>query len=225
MYWRQKWNLHGSLQSLSDGKRKFCRLVHTLDVGEIGQIKRGFGMKIINDQQATTPATGVFQMHGKGQRLVTLMALLLITTTAWAKPEITLSVTSEKEVVEKQNGKNIVKRVPAKDVESGQVLIFTLKYSNSGNENAKNVVFDNPIPKETVYEIGSAKGVGSEITFSINDGKSYKKPSMLTYEIKGPDGKRIRKNASPEKYTNVRWVIPSVPPGGGGELSYRVRVR
>ena len=164
-------------------------------------------------------------MHRKGQRLVTLMALFLITTTAWAKPEIVLSVISEKEVIEKQNGKNIVKHVPAKDIESGQVLIFTLKYSNKGNENAKNVVFDNPIPKETVYEVGSAKGAGSEITFSINDGKSYKKPSMLTYEIKGAGGKTIRKNASPEKYTNVRWIIPGVPPGAGGELSYRARVR
>lgn len=164
-------------------------------------------------------------MHRKGQRLVILMALFLISTTAWAKPEIALSVTSEKEVVEKQNGKNIVKRVPAKDVESGQVLIFTLKYSNKGNENAKNVVFDNPIPKETVYEVGSATGKGSEITFSINDGKDYKKPSMLTYEIKGADGKKVRKKASPEKYTNVRWIIPNVPPGGGGELSYRARVR
>ncbi len=164
-------------------------------------------------------------MHGIGQRFVILMALFLVSTTVLAKPEIVLSVTSEKEVIEKQNGKNIVMRVPAKEIESGQMLIFTLKYSNKGNENAKNVVFDNPIPKETVYEVGSAKGMGSEITFSINDGKSYKKPSMLTYELKGPDGKMIRKNASPEKYTNVRWVIPGVSPGGGGELSYRARVR
>jgi len=190
----------------------------------------------INDQQASIPTTGVFQMHGKGQRFVILTALffvsITVSTTAWAKPEIVLSVTSEKEVIEKQNGKNVVKRVPAKDIESGakdiesgQVLIFTLKYSNKGNENAKNVVFDNPIPKETVYEVGSAKGAGSEITFSINDGKSYKKPSMLTYEIKGAGGKKIRKKASPEKYTNVRWIIPGVPPGAGGELSYRARVR
>ena len=127
--------------------------------------------------------------------------------------------------IEKKNGKNVLKRVPASDVESGQVLIFTLKYSNKGNEKAKNVVVDNPIPKETIYEIGSATGAGSKITFSINDGKNYKKPSMLTYEIKGSDGKKVRKKASPEKYTNVRWLIPSVPPGGGGELSYRARVR
>lgn len=204
-------------------------MVHILNVGEIGQLKRGFEMKTINDQPATIPTTGVFQMHGKGQRFVILMALFLVSitvsTTAWAKPEIVLSVTSEKEVIEKQNGKNVVKRVPAKDIESGQILIFTLKYSNKGNENAKNVVFDNPIPKETVYEVGSAKGARSKITFSINDGKNYKKPSLLTYEIKGPDGKKIRKKASPENYTNVRWVVPSVPPGGGGELSYRARVR
>jgi len=153
------------------------------------------------------------------------MALLLVSSIAWAKPQIVLSINSEKEVIEKQNGKKIVKRVPATDVEPGQTLIFTLKYSNKGNENAKNVVVDNPIPKETVYEVGSAIGAGSDITFSINNGKDYKKPSLLTYEIKGSDGKPVRKKASPEQYTNVRWIIPSVPPGGAGELSYRVRVR
>ena len=200
-------------------------MVHTLVVDEIGQLKRGFGMKTINTQQTTIPTTGDFQMHGKAYRFVFLMTLIFVSTTVWAKPEVVLSVSSEKEVIEKKNGKNVVKRVSAKDVESGQVLIFSLKYSNKGDEKAKNVVFDNPIPKETVYEIGSATGAGSNITFSINNGKDYKKPSLLTYEVMGPDGKRIRKKASPEQYTHVRWKIPSIPPGSGGELSYRARVR
>ena len=164
-------------------------------------------------------------MHGKKQRIVTLMALILISTSAWAKPEITLSVTSEREVVEVVQGKKVVKRVPAKEVEPGQVLIFTLKYSNKGDEAATNVVFDNPIPKETVYELGSATGSGSKITFSINKGKDYKKPTLLRYEVKGSDGKTVKKKASPDQYTNVRWVISTVPPGSGGELSYRARVK
>lgn len=200
-------------------------MVHTLGLAEIGYIKKGFEMKNQNYQTVKILTAGDFLMHGKAKRFVFLVMLIFASSTAWAKPEVVLSVSSEKEVVEKKNGKNIVKRVPAKDIESGQTLIFTLKYSNKGNENAKNVVFDNPIPKETIYEVGSATGAGSDITFSINDGKSYKKPSLLTFEFKGSDGKRVRKKASPEQYTHVRWVVPSVPPGGGGELSYRARVR
>lgn len=166
-----------------------------------------------------------FHMNGKSLQFVAFMVAMFLSVSVWAKPEITLSMTSEKEVVEKQNGKEVVKRIPAKDIEPGQVLIFTLKYSNKGDEAATNVVFDNPIPKETVYEIGSATGSGSDITFSINGGKDYKKPTLLTYEIKGPGGKAIKKKASPGQYTNVRWVVATVPPGSGGELSYRARVK
>jgi hypothetical protein len=87
------------------------------------------------------------------------------------------------------------------------------------------VVVDNPIPKETTYVVGSANGAGSDITFSINNGKDFKKPTLLTYEVKGPDGKSIKKKASPEQYTNVRWVISTVPPGKGGEVSFKARVK
>ena len=188
-------------------------------------VKRGFGMKTGNYQYIKNPTIGDFLMHGKIQQFVTLIALILFSTSVWAKPEITLSITSEKEVIEMKNGKKIVKRVPAKEVDPGQVLVFTLKFSNKGDENATNVVVDNPIPKETVYVVGSASGVGSDITFSINGGKTFKKPTLLTYEMKGPDGKKIKKKASPEQYTNVRWVIPTVLPGKGGEVSFKARVK
>ena len=182
-------------------------------------------MKTINNQTLKNPTKGDFQMHGKNLHLIVFMALIFISTSVWAKPEITLSVTSEKEIIEMNQGKKNVKRVPAKEIEPGQVLIFTLKYSNKGDEAATKVVFDNPIPKETVYEMGSAAGSGSDITFSINGGKDYKKPTFLMYEVKGTDGKAVKRKASPDLYTNVRWVISTVPPGSDGELSFRAKVK
>ena len=164
-------------------------------------------------------------MYLKKSQYLTLLVLVFLSATAWAKPKVELTMTSEKEIVEKNNGVETVKRVPATDIESGQVLIYTLKYSNKGDEAATNVVVDNPIPGETVYEVGSVTGAGSEITFSIDGGKGYKKPSLLTYEIKGSTGVPVRKQASPEQYTHVRWIIATVPAGGSGELSYRVRVK
>ena len=182
-------------------------------------------MKTNNYQYVKHSTIGDFNMHGKSQRIVILLALFLISSPVWAKPEITLSITSEKEVMTMVNGKKVVKRMPAKDVDPGQVLIFTLSYSNKGNEDATNVVVDNPIPKEVVYTVGSAEGAGSNITFSINGGKDFKKPTMLTYEIKGPDGKIVKKKASPEQYTNVKWVIKKVPPGKGGTVSFKAKVK
>jgi len=163
-------------------------------------------------------------MHKNISRLILLTLFMFSSGVVWAKPQIKLSMTSEKEVTVKQDGKNIVKRMPASKIEPGQVLIFTIKYSNTGDEKATNVVINNPIPKQTVYEVGSAKG-GNEITFSIDNGKNFKRPSMLTYELTGQDGKKIRKKASPEQYTHVRWLISALPPGSSGEVSYRVRVK
>ena len=164
-------------------------------------------------------------MHKTNQQLFILLLLALLSTGVWAKPKVELTMSSQKEMTVKENGVDVVKRVPATEVQPGEVLIFTLTYSNKGDEKATNVVVNNPVPKETAYMLDSAKGAGSEIKFSIDGGKNYKRPSLLTYEIKGLDGKPVRKKASSEQYTHVRWIISAVPPGSGGELSYRARVK
>ena len=164
-------------------------------------------------------------MHGIQRYGLLALVMVFISSAAWAKPEVTLSITTEKEVKEQQDGKEVIKRVIAKEVEPGQVLIYTLKYTNKGDEKATNVVIDNQIPKEVVYETGTAMGKGSEITYSINNGKDFKRPSLLTYEVKESNGRIVKKKASPEQYTNIRWVIHEIPPGGSGDLSYRARVK
>ena len=144
---------------------------------------------------------------------------------AWGKPAIVVEMTTAREVVEKVNGQEVRKIVPATGVEPGQPLIYTIKYRNNGDEKATNVVINNPIPGGTVYLVGSATGAGGEITFSIDGGKSFKQPTLLSYEITDPGGKTVRKVATPEEYTNVQWLIKEVAPGQGGEVSFQVKVR
>ena len=90
---------------------------------------------------------------------------------------------------------------------------------------ATNVKVDNPIPKGSVYVAGSAKGVNSDITFSVDGGKTFKKASLLTYRTKLANGKTVKKKASPEQYSNIRWMIKSVAPGQGGTLGFRVTIK
>lgn len=155
------------------------------------------------------------------------VAVFLLATplVVWAKPAIVLEMTSAREVVEEINGKEIRKIVPATKFEPGQTLIYTIKYRNEGDEKATRVAINNPIPKDTVYVIGSAVGVGSEIAFSIDGGKSYKQPTLLTYEITGPDGKAAKKIAAPEEYTHVQWLVGVVEPGQHGEVSFQVKIK
>jgi len=158
-------------------------------------------------------------------RFVFIALLLSAPLAALAQPKISVNMTAEKEVVEVVNGKQVAKRVPAKTAGPGQKLIFTLQYKNDGNEKAINVKVDNPIPDNTVYIVGSGIGKNSKMLFSIDGGKTYKQPSLLTYEETQSDGKKIKKQASPEQYTHVRWIISEIPPGNAGTVGFQVKMK
>lgn len=158
--------------------------------------------------------------------LVSIIAATLLTLplTAWAQPKVTVTLKAEKETVSIENGKKVSKRVEAKDVFPGDEVLYTLSYANTGTEAATNVVVSDPIPAGTAYITGSASEVG-DLVFSIDKGKSYKKPALLSYEVTTGDGKKVKRVASPEEYTHIRWTIPSVAPGGKGSVSFKVKVK
>ena len=154
-----------------------------------------------------------------------LAALVASPAFAEGKPKMTMDMKAEKDIVVVENGKQIRKRVEAISQVAGETVIYSIAYRNEGDGVATGVKFDNKIPANTAYVADSAKGPGTEITFSIDDGKTYKQPAQLTYEVVNAQGRKETVKASPEKYTDIRWVIPQVPAGGSGSLSYEVRVK
>jgi len=159
--------------------------------------------------------------------LVTLLlcCTLLQPSLVLAKPLMTISITTSKEVTETVGGSKVRKLVPAKQAASGDTLVYSLAYSNKGNETATDAIIDNPVSAGMSYIDNSASGAGAEISFSIDGGKSYKKPSLLTYEIKQPNGTVQKYTARPEEYTHIRWTIRQVPAGTGGTLGFSARVK
>lgn len=155
--------------------------------------------------------------------LITLMvlSLLMLSLEALAKPLLTVNMKAETEITLNKE----TKRIAVKEINPGDVVVYTISYVNTGDEAATNANLDDPIPQGTVYIPGSATGENAEITFSIDGGKTFKKPSLLTYEIKLPDGKVEKKIASPEQYTNIRWTINTIPARGKGEVSFKVKVK
>ena len=151
-------------------------------------------------------------------------ALCIIPALALAKPLVTVSIQAETEVTVKKDGKTVTHRVPARDVAPGTVVFYTVSFRNDGDEKAANAVIDNLIPKDTRYVPGSAYGDG-EITYSIDKGKSYNKPTLLVYEVKDKQGKALTKVASPDVYTNIRWVIPVIEAGRKGSVGYQAIVK
>ncbi len=162
--------------------------------------------------------------HPRKSLMSILAAALLLPALALAAPQVELAITAEKEVTVTENGEQVVKRLPAAEAAPGETVIFTISYANTGDEAATNVVLNDPIPEGAAYVPGSATEKG-EVTFSIDGGETFKRPSLLTYETTNPDGSREKRTASPEQYTHVRWQLPEIPAGEEGEVSFRVQVR
>lgn len=152
------------------------------------------------------------------------VAALMLAVSAWAQPKVAITIKAEKEVTVTAKGKAVKKRIAVKGVQPGEEIIYTLNYVNSGTEAAKDVIISDPIPAGTSYIPGSASEAGN-LTFSIDKGKSFKKPTLLTYELRGNDGKVEKRAATPEDYTDIRWTIPMIPAGGKGSVGFKVRVK
>lgn len=162
-----------------------------------------------------------FYMKARTTIYALALGILLVPLSAFA--DLTIQIKAEKEISVVKNGKKELKRVKSKSFEPGETIFYTISYKNTGKEEVTNAVIDDPIPKNTSYVQDSASGANSDISFSIDGGKSYKRPLMLTYEIKGKNGE-IRQ-AKPEEYTNIRWTIAKVPPGGSGTVEFRAKVK
>jgi uncharacterized repeat protein (TIGR01451 family) len=152
--------------------------------------------------------------------LLIASVLLLLSAEVFAKSLVSISITAEKEVTVNK----VTKKIAAITINPGDVIFYTLNYINSGEDAATSVVLDDPIPAGTVYIPGSAYGDGAEILFSI-DGKTFKKPSLLTYEIKNRNGSLEKRTASPEEYTHVRWVMTKIAAGVRGNVGFQVRIK
>ena len=152
--------------------------------------------------------------------LLLVPIVLLFSVQVFAEALISVSMKAEKEVTVNK----VIKRVAADKVNPGDVIFYTINYVNSGDKEATNSFLDDPIPKGSVYIPGSAFGDNTEITFSIDGGKTFKKPSLLTYEVK-VNGKMEKRIASPEQYTDIRWTVSVIPARGSGQIGFKVRVK
>lgn len=174
---------------------------------------------------AISKTNGDKAMNANKLMLGTILVLTLVPVSAWAKPIIEVNTSVETEVTVEQDGRKIVKRVPAKTTEPGNTLIYTVQVNNKGDEKATSVVINNPVPAGTYYVGDSATGKGSKILFSVDGGKHFDKPGRLMHERKLPSGKIKKTKAKPEHYTHIRWVIDEVPAGKSGTLGFRIKVK
>lgn len=171
-------------------------------------------------------------MKHKVIQLVSLAVLLaFITTTAAvaADSPVKILLSAQKEVVTKdKNGKITVTYDKADKAGSGDVIVYTVVCENTGKEIIKQIELTDPIQAGAVtYIDGSATDGGKKvslISFSIDKGKTYAMPSKLIYKTTDTKGNVIEKQATPDMYTNVKWLVDSLSPGEKVSVSFRAKM-
>jgi hypothetical protein len=104
-------------------------------------------------------------------------------------------------------------------------VLYTVAYTNKTGKPAEKFAITNPVPKHTRYKDGSAAGEGADITFSVDDGKTFATPDKLTVTIKDKSGKDIVRPATAADYTHIRWLLKqNVAPGQSGAVWFRAVV-
>jgi len=153
---------------------------------------------------------------------VVLLALSILLP-AWSAHAVEIKVTAEVEIkVKAADGSEEVKLVPATKVPPGDMVIYTLHATNTGEKPAADVVMTDPIPEHMEYVDGSVTvDGGAKVTFSVDGGKTFAAKESL--KVRGEDG--AMRAALPADFTHIRWQLAKpLAPGEARAVSFRARV-
>jgi hypothetical protein len=104
--------------------------------------------------------------------------------------------------------------VPAPPAEQ---LIVNVRFTNVSERVLDSLRITSPVPPDLRYVAQSASGPGSDVLFSVDNGRTFGRPEELT--IATPDGVR---GAEAADYTHVRWILrASLDAGALGVARFR----
>jgi uncharacterized repeat protein (TIGR01451 family) len=118
-------------------------------------------------------------------------------------------------------GREIYRFVPARMLEQGQVVYYTVRITNQTTVPLRNVAVVQAVPANTTYLADSASGPGADVSFSVDGGLSYGPAAALTIEVEG-----AKQPARTAQYTNIRWQLRNpLAPGAVALARFRATFR
>ena len=156
----------------------------------------------------------------------TFLGLMGFHAMVWGqgRPNLVVEIQVER-VVEQVDGSGRVKTVlePAETTQRDDVLVYTLRWRNTGDAAASGAVLNDPIPAGTTLLRGSLEGEGSEATYSV-DGEHYSR--WPREKVADANGQETWKDVAESSVRHIRLKLAeAVPPGGQGEASFKVLVQ
>ena len=89
----------------------------------------------------------------------------------------------------------------------GDVIEYSLVFTNVTDTEVSDVTFTDPIPAGMVIMLGSTTvdRDGVVVDYSINGGETWSDQPLI--DVAQPDGRMVRQPAPPEAYTHIRWTV------------------
>jgi uncharacterized repeat protein (TIGR01451 family) len=142
-------------------------------------------------------------------------ALWLSRAPAQEPSEIQTELIAEvRENVSTTPGREVFRFVPARMLDQGQVVYYTVRITNQTTVPLRNVAVVQAVPANTVYIADSAAGPGAVVSFSIDGGHTFGSPESLTVDIEG--SKQLAQAAN---YTHIRWQLRNPLAAGASALA------
>jgi uncharacterized repeat protein (TIGR01451 family) len=142
-------------------------------------------------------------------------ALLLSGASAQEPSEIQTELVAEvRENVSTTPGREVYRFVPARLLDQGQVVYYTVRITNQTTVPLRNVAVVQPVPANTVYIADSAAGPGAVVSFSIDGGHTFAPSEALTVDIEG-----TKQPAQAAHYTHIRWQLRNALAPGATALA------
>jgi uncharacterized repeat protein (TIGR01451 family) len=116
----------------------------------------------------------------------------------------------------------ITNLAPADRLVSGDWVIYTLEVRNTASTAVHTPTVTYPVPQHMSYVAESAVGPGTEISYSVDGGRSFDAPENL--KVRDPDGQA--RPASAADYTHIRWELKNALKGNSvAFVRFRARVK
>ena len=120
-----------------------------------------------------------------------------------AQSPLSVRAIAEVEQATQEHGREGTKIATADRVVSGDAVIYTLEVRNDGPATVHRPVVTYAVPEHMIYVADSAVGPGTEVTYSIDNGRTFDAPESL--KIRDPSGESRLAKAT--DYTHIRWQL------------------
>ncbi len=162
--------------------------------------------------------TGVRSLPHKLRRSLLPCLFLLAGSPALSAAEaLTTTLSAVKRVYQKSGDQLVEKYVPFTKALPGDLVIYTIEYSNTGDAPATDLLITLPVPAEMTYVAGSADHPDASLTCSVDGAQTFGRLETLT--ITNPAG--LSRPARAEDVTALRWLrTRPLDAGASARLQY-----